>query len=74
MELSRPGGGINLFPASFGAAVVDVVEDSVVKQNSVLRDDTDCSAQAALFQLLQIESVNLYAATGDVIKSVKQAR
>ena len=57
-----------------GPAVLDVVEDAVVEEDGVLRDDGDGGTQAVLRQLAQVDAVDHDAAGADVVEAVEQAR
>src|SRR5690606_8196581 len=73
-NLGHAGGLFNLFAAGAGAAIFDVVANSVVEQHRVLRDHADGRAQALLGDVAQILAINGYAAAGDVIEAVEQTR
>src|SRR5258706_7495878 len=55
-------------------AVGDVVEDGVVEEDGVLRDDADRLAQARLRDIAQVLAVDADGARIDVVEAEQEAR
>ena len=62
------------FSSAKGRAIGDVVENRVVEEEGVLRDDADLVAQRGQLQVANIFAVDPYAAGGDIVHALHQIR
>ena len=68
--LRRPD---DFFFLSSGATISNVVENSIVKQYSILGDNTDSPPYALLRNITYILSINDYSAFTDIIEPLEQS-
>ena len=73
MNVSQPGSFEYFFSSCIRAPVCNIVINTIIEQDRVLRHDTHCGAQALLRDIANILAVYQNTATADVVETEQQA-